>query len=127
MEIVTLMLLVFCFIMYLLYINGIAITNMKGAIMYVESFKGKRASFDSCTGYTRRVVKFKDSRLYHFTFTSELRKGDVSAELLNADKQQILCLNRTHQSDRIEIDKTKRYYLVFRFRSATGNYYLDWD
>lgn len=112
---------------YFLYINGYMITNMKRAIMYVESQRGKHASFDSCTGFTRRVVKFKESRRYHVSFSSELRKGEVSVELLDAKKQQIMHLTRTQQSVDIDIDKTKRYYLVVRFKSATGKYDLHWD
>ena len=112
---------------YFLYINGYMITNMKRAIMYVESQRGKHASFDSCTGFTRRVVKFKESRRYHVSFSSELRKGEVSVELLDAKKQQIMHLTRTQQSVDIDIDKTKRYYLVVRFKSATGKYDLHWN
>ena len=81
---------------YFLYINGYMITNMKGAIMYVESQRGKHASFDSCTGYTRRVARVKESRRYQVSFSSELRKGEVSVELLDAKKQQIMHLTRTH-------------------------------
>ena len=112
---------------YFLYINGYMITNMKGAIMYMESQRGKHASFDSCTGYTKRVARFKESKRYHVSFSSELRKGEVSVELLDAKKQQIMHLTGTQQSIEIDIDKTKRYYLVVRFKSATGKYDLHWD
>ena len=114
-------------VFYLLYINGYMITNMKRAIMYIESQRGKHASFDSCTGFTRRVVKFKESRRYHVSFSSELRKGEVSVELLDKDKNQIMCLTGIQQNVEIDIDKSKRYYLVVRFKSATGKYDLHWD
>ena len=114
-------------VFYLLYINGYMITNMKRAIMYIESQRGKHASFDSCTGFTRRVTRFKESRRYHVSFSSELRKGEVSVELLDAKKQQIMHLTGTQQSVEIDINKTKRYYLVVHFKSATGKYDLHWD
>lgn len=73
------------------------------------------------------MIKCKEIRLYHFTFTSELTKGGVSVKLFNADRQQVMCLTEAQRIADLKIDKTKRYYLVVRFRSATGKYDIHWD
>lgn len=88
--------------------------------MYVESMKGKRASYSSCTGYTRRIIKFKESKIYHFVFTQELTNGEVSEELLDSNKQCILCLNDNAPSASVDLNHKIRYYQVFRFKPATG-------
>lgn len=114
-------------ILYLLYRNGYLITNMKKAVMFVGTRRGNQATFSSCSGYMKRMVRFKENKPYHFSLSSELTKGEMSVELLDSKKQQIMCLNENQRSADIVIDKKKQYYLVFRFRAATGNYDLRWD
>ena len=114
-------------VLYLLYINGYLVTNRKKAVMYIETRRGTHATFSACTGYTKRMVRFKESRLYHFTLSSELTKGKLSVELLHSEKHQIMCLNENQRNADLAIDKNKRYYLVVRFHSATGNYALHWN
>lgn len=114
-------------VLYLLYINGYLVTNMKKAVMYIETRRGTHATFSACTGYTKRMVRFKESRPYHFTLSSELTKGELSVELLHSKKHQIMFLNGNQRNADLAIDKNKRYYLVVRFHSATGNYDLHWN
>ncbi len=114
-------------IFYLLYINGYLITNAKGAIMYIESARGKKASFDSCSGYTRRVVRFRESGTVRFVFDPALSAGSVTAQLLDAKKQMILCLSSANRSAAVQVEAKKRYYLVIQFKSATGRYQIDWE
>nr|MDE7297452.1 hypothetical protein [Lachnospiraceae bacterium] len=66
-----------CAAFYLLYINGWMIINAKRAVMYIGSRRGNQATFSSCTGYIKRVVRFRESRTYHFTFEPELSAGEV--------------------------------------------------
>ena len=116
-----------CAAAYLLYENGYAVTQMKRAVMYVESAKGRKASFSACSGYTRRIVKFAESRNYHFTFAPELNKGEMSAELLNSKKEKLLTLDGSKPSADIYLENGVRYYLVYRFKSASGKYELNWE
>ena len=119
--------IIMCTVFYLLYINGYLVINAKRALIYIGSMGGRKATFTSCTGYTKRVVKFKESKDIHFHFDLELTKGDVTMELLDESKQCILQLDHTNQHARIHIETKKRYYLVFRFKSASGRYLLTWD
>ena len=112
---------------YLLYINGFVVINAKRAVLYFGFMGGKKATFTSCTGYTKRVIKFDASGPVHFQLNLELSKGEVTMELLDAAKQCVLKLDRTNPSSVLQIDAKKRYYLVFRFQSATGNYLLTWE
>ncbi len=114
-------------VFYLLYINGYLITNAKRALVYIGSMGGRKATFTSCTGYTKRVVKFKESKDVHLHFDLELTKGDVTMELLDGSKQCILQLDHTKQFATIPVEAKKRYYLVFRFKSASGRYLLTWE
>lgn len=114
-------------VFYLLYINGFLVINAKRAVMYVGSMRGNKATFSSCTGYTKRVIRFRENKTYRLVFNSELTQGDVSAELLDSAKQLVICLNSKARSGDINVERGKRYYLIFRFKSATGNYVLSWD
>ena len=51
---------------YFLYINGYLVTNAKRAVMYIGSLGGRKATFTSCTGYTKRVIKFRESGSVHW-------------------------------------------------------------
>ena len=111
---------------YLLYINGYIVISSKYAFMFLGSKRGKKAMFSSCTGYIKRVIKFKESKVYHVNFGLELEKGEVALELLDEKKQIILSLNGNDTSE-IEVESRKRYYMILRFKSATGNYEVTWE
>ena len=114
-------------IIYLLYINGYLVTNAKRAVVFVGSMRGNKATFSSCTGYIKRIVRFKVNKTYTFTLETELTKGEMTVDLLDSNKQEIICLNSYNRSATIAVEKYKRYYLVFRFKSATGKYVLNWE
>ena len=111
---------------YVLYINGYMIMQSKRALMYVGTDRSKKASFTSCSGYTKRVVKFEEDRSYHFELKLELVKGDVMVEILDSGKQCLLSLGQNTTEGSITAEKGTRYYMVVRFRAASGNYTVDW-
>lgn len=111
---------------YLLYINGYMVISSKHAFMFLGSKRGKKAMFSSCTGYIKRVIKFKESKVYHVNFGLELEKGEVALELLDEKKQIILSLNGNDTSE-IEVENGKRYCMILRFKSATGSYEVTWE
>ena len=69
---------------------------------------------------------FKESKVYNIDFKLELEKGEVVLELLDAKKQVILSLNKSECS-KIKVESRQRYYMVIRFKSATGNYEVIWE
>ena len=111
---------------YLLYINGYMVISSKRAFMFLGSERGKKAMFSSCTGYVKRVIKFKESKVYNIDFKLELEKGEVVLELLDAKKQVILSLNKS-ECFKIKVESRQRYYMILRFKSATGNYEVTWE
>lgn len=74
----------------------------------------------------RRVFKFEESKQYQFTFDADLSKGNVSVELLDASKKRVMFL-KENRCGEVSVEAGKRYYLMIRFESATGNYQLDWS
>lgn len=119
-----------CILFYLLYINGILVINAKRAVMFVGSIRGNshcRASFSSCTGYIKRVIRFKESKTYQFTLHSELENGELEVMILTSSQQPVVSLNSAQRNAVVDMDCSKRYYLIFTFRSATGTYELNWD
>ena len=110
---------------YLLYINGYMIINAKKATLFLGKDRGKYARFASCSGYMKRVIRFKESREYEFSFETELEKGEVSVELWKGNKDKILSLT-DRGTQTVSVESKERYYLVLRFVSATGNYHVDW-
>ena len=119
--------IIMCIAFYFLYINGYVVTNAKRAIMYFGFMGGRKATFVSCTGYTKRVIKFDTTGPVHFHFDPKLSKGNVTMELLDSQKQCILQLDHANPSAVVHVDTKKRYYLVFRFKSASGSYLLTWE
>ena len=111
---------------YVLYINGYMVMQSKRALMYVGTDRGKKASFTSCSGYTKRVVKFEEDRIYHFDLKLELTKGDVTVEIQDSKKQCLLSLDQNKTEGSITAEKGKRFFWVVRFGAASGNYTVDW-
>ena len=114
-------------ILYVQYRNGYIHIQSKTAVMYVGSIGDRHATFTTCSGYTKRVVRFEESRTVRFMFRPELSSGNVFAELLDEKKQIVVRLSTGNQIAEIPVEAKKRYYLVIRFQSATGSYQLDWE
>lgn len=114
-------------VIYLLYLRGYIMFQSKRAVVYIGSRRGKKAKFSACSGYTKRIVRFEESKAYHFTFNATLRKGTVTAELMDANKQSLCILSADMRQCSVAVECKKRYYLIFHFREATGEYELEWS
>lgn len=71
---------------YFLWVNGYMVLNVKRAVLFVGSLRGRNhceASFTSCSGYVKRVIKFSETRGHTFHLDS-----DVSNELIIYTKGQ---------------------------------------
>ena len=101
------------------------IINAKRATLFFGKNRGKYARFAACSGFMKRVIRFKESGEYLFTFETELEKGEVNIELWDENQEKVLFMkNQGNQT--ITVESKKRYYLILRFESATGNYHIDW-
>ena len=114
-------------VMWLLYINGYMVMSSKRAVFFAGSDRGRRAVFTACTGYIKRAVRFSESKTLRADLTLTLDKGYVYAELLDDKKQQILRLDENRPNGNISVEKGRRYWLIFHFESATGEYALQLD
>ena len=113
--------------MWLLYDRGLMVLNSKRAVSFVGSNRGRRASFTACTGTIRRILRFSESKTLRVVFSPVLSHGSVALELLDSQKQPLLRLDESCPTGSISVEKGKRYHLVFRFQSATGEYTLQMD
>lgn len=107
-----------------LYNQGYMVLKSTSAVAFIGSTRGNSARFTACSGYMKRIIRFKADGTYTFLLDAELSKGDMSVELLDSTKQQIMLLNCTNRSASITVEKKKKYYLVINFKSATGRYAL---
>ena len=112
---------------YFLYSNGIGGVNMMFSLMNVTSMDCKRSRFSPCSGYMKRVARFKEDRVYQFTLDLSLSKGDFWVELTDTHGTPILRLDRNNSSASAEMSSNERYKLVFHFKSASGSYSLSWQ
>lgn len=114
---------------WLLYRQGCMATKCIAAALF--SFRaGKncdRVSTDSCRGWIRHLIKVRECRTYEFTLSCQLSKGTVEVSLLDEDKQELLRLDHDSPSGRVQLDGKSRYYLLWRFHSATGDCGLYWQ
>ena len=109
----------------LLYRYGFMAIQIKRAVLYIGLPNGAR--FSSCTGFTKRIVRFKSGKTYQITFEPDLTDGDISAEIYDVSKQTAVRLNSEIREGCIHAEKGKRYYLMIRFQSATGSYILEYS
>ena len=107
-----------------LYSQGYMVFKSINAVTFVGSAKGNSAKFSGCSGWMKRVTKFRETCTYTFVLDAELRKGDMSVELFDSAKQKILHLNPSHPRASVTVDKNEKYHLVINFSSATGRYAL---
>lgn len=124
-----LVLTLLCILMYVLYINGYMTFNAKRAVTFIGSIRGRGrcgASFHSCSGYMKRIMRFKDSRVYRFELNANLVNGELEVEVLDRDKKTVMHLDGNTPQAEFEVDRKKRYTLIFRFQSATGDFKLYW-
>lgn len=111
---------------WVLYTNGFLVLSSKRALTFIGTRQGREASFTACTGQIKRVVRFSESRMFHFAFSPELTRGEVSMELLDHGTQ-LLALDSSAQTGTASVEKGRAYTLVIRFRSASGKYTLHWN
>ena len=111
-------------IFLILYNSGYMIVKSLSAVTFIGSPKGTGANFTSCSGYIKRIVRFKESGTLHYYLDADLSKGDIFVEILDSQKQSIAKLTRENNHALISVENRKKYYLVVNFISATGRYSL---
>ena len=118
-------------LLYLLYINAFLVIRAMSALVFLSTTRWwstrPSAKVRSCTGYARKVLKFKESRTYQFSFTSKLSKGSVTAEIQGRNQETLLLLDSEHANGALDVKAGERYYLVVRFKGATGRFELSWS
>ena len=113
--------------LYVLYWNGYLTVSVKKSVLFIGSMGAKRAKFASCTGFIKKIVRFQADTTYIFTLETQLTKGELTVELLDSQKQELMCLNSQNSRAAVAVQQGKRYDLVFHFQSATGRYAIRWD
>lgn len=118
----------FIVLFYYLYINGHMDINCKSATIFIgQKYKNKRiTSVNSCNGYIKFVLKFKESRTYSFENEIQLIQGAINIEILDKNKNVILSVNNENTTKTLMIDKSKRYYMKINYVRATGKHVLRW-
>lgn len=113
-----------------LYYGGVLTLQQKRALLFIGTGSFKKrcfgASFTDCTGFTRRVLRVKESRSYGFFLTGHIQEGSVCATL-QAQGTPLAALTTDSPTATVFLEKGKRYRLEVRFRHASGDYQLEWD
>lgn len=117
-------------IYYVLYINGYMVVGSKSAKIFVGKNRGTNAywsQFGDCSGTLKKVARFRTSKEYKFHLDVGLAYGAVSVELLDKEKNVIMTLSPENPDASITVDKKLRYYMVYKFKNATGSYEMTWE
>ncbi|MBP3609795.1 MAG: hypothetical protein J6J42_05600 [Lachnospiraceae bacterium] len=125
-----LILLLLPVIYYLLYSNGYMITGSKSAKVFVGKNRGTNAfwtQFVDCSGELKRVARFRKSKEYKFCLNASIAGGTASIEILDREKQVLLSLTPEQPEGRLMVDVKQKYFMVYRFESASGAYELTWE
>ena len=120
--------LVFCMAAHWLYARGIAVSKSIAAVLFVfrPGKNADRVTLNSCTGWFRHRGRFRETRIYEFTFTAQLSTGHAEAVLLDRAKQPLLTLDSRHPAGTIKLEGGNRYYLHWNFANASGTCGLRW-
>lgn len=110
------------------YFRSVAISKSIVAILFIfrPCRNADKVTLDSCTGWVKHMGRFPESRTYEFALDTQLSKGDVEVILLDAKKEQLMKLNRQFPTGTIDLDTKNRYFLRWKFESATGKCELRW-
>lgn len=113
-----------------LYYGGVLTLQQKRALLFIGTGSFKKrcfgASFTDCTGFTRRVLRVKESRSYGFFLTGHIQEGSVCATL-QAQGTPLAALTTDSPTATVFLERGKCYWLEVRFRHASGDYQLEWD
>lgn len=117
-------------IYYVLYRNGSIVTGKKSAKVFVGKSRGPNAywtQFAECSGELKRMVRFRKSKEYTLFLNANITEGTVTVEILDKDKQVILCLTPEEKAGSLIADRKQKYYMVYRFENASGAYEISWE
>ena len=113
-----------------LYYRGVASMSCAAALwMYMRRRKdGYSASFTACTGWIKYVARLQGGGRYEFSFDADIKKGDVRVILTDRTKEPILELDSHSDTSpvRVELEEGKRYYILLKFKWASGRCELRW-
>ncbi|MBQ8590253.1 MAG: hypothetical protein IJ486_07340 [Firmicutes bacterium] len=122
-----LLIVIMVIIFYILYQNGYMVTKAIRSIKFIGTERGKKASFKACTGTLKRIVRFRESRIYTFTLYTELEKGKVELYLLDSEKNEVLKLDQMITEEAVMLDGVEKYTMVIKLESASGYYEIEWE
>lgn len=133
MELIFVLITIFLIgvLLYTLYICGFMVINAKSAVLFIGSAKRVKnswgATFQSCNGYIKKVIRFKEEGENTFSFENNITKGLVTAELQDVHKKPVLLLDCNNTAARVNVKRKSRYYLILRFTNADGKCELSWN
>ena len=110
-----------------LYFAGLVPVSSKRAVMFSGSMDGKRVSFASCSGYIKRIVRFRSDGSCTMRLAAELTKGDMWVELSDSGGNLLAHLDGQGAESSFPVRAGERYRLLVRFKGASGKYDLDWN
>ena len=121
--------IVFAGIMTFLYFNGFIETTCKAALVFFHERTADSEKFhiNRCTGTLKRIMKFKEEGTYEFTLDYSLASGSAEAVILDRQKVEIARLDGDCSHTAFFVNKGERYYLKWRFSSASGECELKWS
>lgn len=119
----------FLILMFLLYRQGLATSKCIRAILFVFRRGTQRdsASFNSCTGWVRHMVLFRQSQLYEFSLDCQLLQGEAHIILLDHHRRELLHLNQYKAVGSANLKNNTPYVLRWEFKNATGKCELRWQ
>jgi len=115
---------------YGLYMCELTTIGSKRAVVFIGKIMGKnecRAGFRSCTGKLRRIVTFKETKIYHFDFESSLTNGDMRIEIRTKKRESVAVFNDYNHTADIALKAKERYQMIITFYDASGDFYLNWE
>lgn len=113
-----------------LYYTGRLTLQAKRAMSYIGTGSFQKrcvgASFTSCSGHTRRIIRVEESRSYSFRLSGHVQQGTVRVTL-KENAAPVLLLTRDSQTATVFLEKGKAYRMEVHFDRASGDYQLEWD
>ena len=119
-------------VFYILYVNGLMVISVKKALFFRGDSLGvmknsTRAEFSSCSGYLKRILKFKETGVYEFRSQMEIESGSAAIVIVDDKGIPVVTADSENTSQRAQIEKGRKYHIIVKLKKAKGRYAFSWN
>lgn len=113
---------------YLLYRSRIATTKCISAALFIfrRSKSAANVTVSGCSGWAGHTLRLDGGRTYEFHLDAQISTGEAHVYLLDKENNRLLSLDPYLSTGSVSPGESRRYYLRWEFKRASGKLSLSW-